>query len=86
MTSSQILSFYYRDGCHLCEEMAASLFRHWPAVAENMRWVDVNSAPELEREYGMDVPVLAAGQQVICRRFPDHQCLTEYFGTPANPV
>ena len=86
MTSSQILSFYYRDGCHLCEEMAAFLFRHWPSQAERMRWVDVDSDSQLRERYHLDVPVFACNGEILCRHVPDAARFTQYFGPPVNPV
>ncbi len=78
--------FYYRNGCHLCEEMAAVLFRGWPEQAAAMQWRDVDERPEWRERHGNEVPVLMLGDQIICRLRPDLARLAEYFGTIANPL
>lgn len=77
---------YYRDRCHLCEEMAAFLFRHWPAVAARLRWVDVDGDAQLQARYGEDVPVLLHDGEIVCRHTPDAAVLQRYFGPPTIPV
>jgi hypothetical protein len=78
--------FYYRDGCHLCEEMAAFLFRHWPEVAGAMVWRDVDADPTAAARYGDQVPVLERGAEVVCRYAVEPAALVRYFGEPVNPV
>jgi hypothetical protein len=80
------LSFYYRDGCHLCEAMASLLHRGWPDVMANLIWLDVDSRPEWRERYGLRVPVLEKNGQVLCELAADRQCLQEHFGSPVNPV
>ena len=60
-----ILTFYRRDGCHLCDEARDAL----PAALEeraasgepipHVREVDVDSDPELRARYGERIPVIA---------------------------
>ena len=54
------LILYSRPGCHLCEELAEELA---PLLAgrATLTHVDVSRDPELERRYGLRIPVLAAG-------------------------
>lgn len=80
------LYFYYREGCHLCEEMAALLFRGWPEQAAAMEWHDVDSREEWKAAYGTRVPVLVLGDQVLCEYFLDTQRLGTHFGPPGNPL
>lgn len=77
---------YYRNGCHLCEELAALLYRRWPAQAELVEWRDVDRRDEWREAYGELVPVLLAGSQTICRLAPDPERLAEYFGGMVNPL
>jgi len=65
------LRLYYREGCHLCEELAALLYRGWP---------------QLVARYGMRIPVLEAGGQEVCALQPDVERLQLVFGAPRNPV
>ena len=78
--------FYYRDGCHLCEELAAVLFRGWPEQAGTLEWRDVDLRAEWQQQFGEKVPVLMLGDEVICALRPDLQRIRQYFGEMANPV
>lgn len=56
-----------REGCGLCEEMLhelAELERHQGLPAVTI--VDVDSTPELARQYGLKVPVLLLDGSPIC--------------------
>jgi hypothetical protein len=54
MAPREQLILYTRPDCHLCELAAAML------EAAGLRWraADIESSPELEREYGLRVPVV----------------------------
>ncbi|WP_078119654.1 glutaredoxin family protein [Thiosocius teredinicola] len=78
--------FYYRNGCHLCEELAAVLFRGWPAQASAMEWRDVDTDAQWQRLYGNRVPVLCQGEAVVCDLQPDLERISQYFGEMANPL
>lgn len=78
--------FYYRNGCHLCEDLAAILFRGWPQQAEIMAWRDVDTRSDWRASYGERVPVLVLGNEEICALTPDLDRITEYFGDRVNPV
>jgi len=78
--------FYYREGCHLCEEMAARLFSNWPDVAGQMEWLDVDSSPAWRKQYGQKVPVLSLGDLVVCETFLDPDKMDLHFGRPSNPL
>ncbi|MGD2129499.1 MAG: glutaredoxin family protein [Lysobacterales bacterium] len=54
MTGDRSLVLYTRPGCHLCEQAAALLEREGVLFEE----VDIETEPELERLYGLRVPVL----------------------------
>jgi hypothetical protein len=56
-----------REGCGLCEDMLhalADLERHQGLPAVTI--IDVDSDPELTRQYGLKVPVLLLDGSVIC--------------------
>ncbi len=78
--------FYYRNGCHLCEELAALLFRCWPYQAEAMEWRDVDTCAQWRAAYGARVPVLVLGADEVCALTPDVARISEYFGGAANPL
>lgn len=78
--------FYYRNGCHLCEAMAAVLFRGWPEQAGAMAWRDVDQQPAWRDSYGDRVPVLVIGDTEICSFEADIARITQYFGEISNPL
>jgi len=54
------LTIYTRPGCHLCDDMKATIQRVArtspdPIAIEE---IDISSNPELERRYGEEIPVL----------------------------
>ncbi|HLV59013.1 MAG TPA: glutaredoxin family protein [Natronosporangium sp.] len=55
-----------RPGCHLCEPAREAVAR--VGAAAGVRWVevDVESDPELEREYGGRVPVVLLDGREHC--------------------
>jgi glutaredoxin len=55
---------YSREGCHLCDEMAAQL----QALGVEFDKVDVDSDPQLRLRYWRDVPVLVFQDVVIKHR------------------
>jgi hypothetical protein len=77
---------YYREGCQLCEELAAFLFRYWPDVAVAVHWVDVDRDPVVAARYGLELPVLECAGAVVCRTRADADALTDCFGPPRIPV
>jgi len=84
--TEQALFFYYRNGCHLCEELASLLYRGWPGVLDRVEWIDVDADPGARELYGARIPVLVSEGQVLCELVPDPACLQDHFGHPANTV
>ena len=80
------LTLYYRNGCHLCEELASVLYRGWPEQAEMIEWRDVDSSADWRKRYGARVPVLMRGEHLICELRADPDGLADYFGKPVNPL
>ena len=78
--------FYYRNGCHLCEEMAAVMFRDWPEQAAAMEWRDVDSDVRWRAAFGDQVPVLQLDGRTICALRPDRKRFAQHFSAHANPV
>ena len=61
------LTLLTRRGCHLCDEMKVvvrDVERSHPLVLTE---VDIASSPALERQWGLDIPVLMHGERVIAR-------------------
>jgi len=66
--------------------MAAILFKGWPAESDLMQWHDIDSKSEWQALYGLRVPVLTLGDEVLCEFFADIAVLEQRFGEAANPV
>ena len=58
------LTLYSRPECHLCEALLADLLPLLDADI-SVETVDVDSSVELERRYGLRIPVLTAGEVEI---------------------
>jgi hypothetical protein len=58
------LTLYSRPDCHLCEALLADLLPLLDADS-SVETVDVDSSVELERRYGLRIPVLTAGDVEI---------------------
>ena len=61
------LTLYTREGCSLCDEMAAQLEARLTGLVIPVDIVDVDTDPELKAQFGWDVPLLFAENNEICR-------------------
>jgi len=52
------LVLFSRPGCHLCEEMKVEIRRAKTRRATVLSEVNIESDPDLERQYGQSIPVL----------------------------
>jgi thiol-disulfide isomerase/thioredoxin len=73
-------TLYYREGCHLCDDMALSLRELLAATAHRVEHVDIDRDEALRQRYTSDVPVLCCGEEVICRHFLDAERLAQFLG------
>jgi len=60
------LVLYVREGCHLCEQFLMELSLEIGPAVERLVVVDVDGDPDLAIRYGLRVPVLAVGADVLC--------------------
>lgn len=66
--SPSTLTVVYRQDCLLCDEMLAELRALGKSVRlPPLELVDVDSDPQLQRRYGLHVPVLLLAGSVVCR-------------------
>jgi len=72
------LTFYFRDGCHLCEDMWQQLDELRRERQFKVHQVDVDGDPGLVDKYGPLVPVLAFGDELLCHYYLDPAALTDY--------
>jgi thiol-disulfide isomerase/thioredoxin len=52
------LMIYSRPGCHLCDEMKATVLRVAQDVGATLEEIDISRDPTLEQRYGLEIPVL----------------------------
>jgi len=52
------VAIYSRPGCHLCDEAKAVIERVQRRLAFNLRVIDIETDPDLEKEYGEQIPVI----------------------------
>ncbi|WP_275099337.1 glutaredoxin family protein [Sedimenticola hydrogenitrophicus] len=82
MNHNHTLTFYYRDGCHLCEDM----WQHLQVIRDtrpfDLQLIDVDGDPQLQARYGKLIPVLAAGDDVICNYYLDPIGLERFLDRP----
>ncbi len=58
MSARPQLTIYSRPGCHLCDDMKAIVERVARAVPLTLEEIDISTDPDLERRYGLEIPVL----------------------------
>lgn len=67
MTDSRI-TVVHRAGCELCDEMLADLERLGRSLPlPPIEVLDVDSDPDVQRRYGLHVPVLLIDGTIVCR-------------------
>ncbi len=52
------VDIYSRPGCHLCDEAKEAIERVRARFPFSLRVIDVESDPELEKNYGEQIPVV----------------------------
>jgi glutaredoxin len=61
------LTIYSKPGCHLCDEMKAVVRRVAAMVPLTLAEVDISTDPQLERQYGVEIPVLMLDGRKIAK-------------------
>ena len=74
------LTLYYREGCHLCEDMLQALRGLQPCLGFGLQVVDVDRDPDMVWRYDQRVPVLSRGAREICHYRLDEAALREVLG------
>lgn len=65
------LVLYVREGCHLCDQFLVELSVDLGPAIEDLAVLDVDRDEELASRFGLRVPVLAMGGEVLCEGFYD---------------
>jgi len=71
------LLLYTRRDCHLCDVMKEAVERARRDFPSRLSCVDVDSRPELAREYGEEVPVLFVNERKFAKFRVDPRRLRE---------
>ena len=66
-----MLVLYSRQSCPLCDEFEHALQLLADEQAFSWQKIDVDSDPSLQQQYGLDVPVLTRGEEMLCQHFFD---------------
>lgn len=72
-----LVTLYGKPGCHLCDEAREAVERVRARHPFELREVDVSLDPELHREYGERIPVLALNGEELFDFFVEEAVLVE---------
>ena len=75
---------FYREGCHLCEDMINQLRELFPAL--DFELIDVESHQQWLDEYNDKVPVLRCGEQILSQYFLEPEKVRKFFNGQSPPV
>jgi glutaredoxin len=85
MAARARITLLTRPNCHLCEPAREAVVRVHAATGVSWVEVDVESDPELEREYGGRIPVvLLDGREHDYFRVEEDRLLADLAGPPAS--
>lgn len=78
---SKELIVYYRDSCHLCEHVVASLFQLQKELKYEVRLIDIDDSnlvnAELHDRYDVDIPVVTYNDNVVFYHLFDEVAVRE---------
>ena len=77
-----VLLLYTRRGCHLCEAAEDMVAAHARAAAVEI--IDVDGESDLQRLYGLRVPVLTSDGTVVMEGRFDEPALARLLTAPAS--
>ncbi|MFK7996968.1 MAG: glutaredoxin family protein [Granulosicoccus sp.] len=65
------LTLYYRDGCHLCEDLEQQLYELLEPHSFVLQKLDIDADSALRDAYNVRVPVLNCENEEVCEHFLD---------------
>ncbi|MDQ2068290.1 glutaredoxin family protein [Natronospira bacteriovora] len=77
------LTLYGRPNCGLCDTMLEAIHARY-GQALIIEKIDISGDPQLERRYGLKIPVLALGEEVICYGHLDSERLAQTLSRQAQ--
>ena len=79
------LFVYSRAGCHLCDALIDELTEFCNGNPFTFTDIDISGKEDLEKLYGLKVPVVTYNNTILCEYFLDTQAISAYFGiSPEN--
>lgn len=72
-----VFTLYQREGCHLCEDMLHELHTLSFASKFTVQKIDIDQDETLHTRFNEDVPVLALGDEIICKHFLNESRIRE---------
>ena len=80
------LTLFSRPGCHLCDDMKAVVERVGATIAVTLEVVDISADPELDKQYGLEIPVLMVdGKKAAKYRITERELRRLLTGREAKP-
>lgn len=70
-----LLTLYYREGCHLCEDMEQQLPELLDEGSYRLEKIDIDADDTLRESYNVRVPVLCCDDEEVCEHFLDLEAL-----------
>ena len=61
------LTLLTRPGCHLCAVMKTVIATVQPRHPIGLTEIDISDRPDLEQQFGTEIPVLLCGDRVLAR-------------------
>lgn len=65
------LTLYYREGCHLCEDLEQQLIELLEFGSHTLKRIDIDEDDTLKKAYNVRVPVLMCDNVELCEHFLD---------------
>ncbi|MFP4080073.1 MAG: glutaredoxin family protein [Ectothiorhodospira sp.] len=63
---SPTVTLYHREGCHLCETVLEGLGALQERLDFSIQAVDIDTDPALRERFGLKIPVVAVGEEILC--------------------
>ena len=70
---------YHREGCHMCDNVVASLSQLQKELGYKIKRVDIDEDATLRDKYNADIPVVIVNDEVIFYHFFDEKALRAVF-------
>lgn len=73
------LTFYFRSGCSLCEQMLHELQALQRRYGFELQMQDIDANTELQNRYNIRIPLLIDGETVLAEHFLDEKRIHAHF-------